>query len=136
MVFQDKDNDFQGTSDASTINYARSSFHVLDQAVRRLAPAPVSASNTDGHSPSGPSAVAVSSHKSVGTAISSLYAPDEGLRDSLQAPERRRLGSMSHVITVIIPLLLTNPITAANLASFTTISIFTNLERERDIQHD
>ncbi|PTB62053.1 hypothetical protein BBK36DRAFT_1130314 [Trichoderma citrinoviride] len=102
LVFQDRDNDFLGTSDASNINCARSAFHNLDQAIKKIHPL-----------------------------RPQINRPVRTNRESLRTPSKLRLNSMTQVISVIVPFLFTNPIAVSICEKFISLSIFTELSEER-----
>lgn len=121
LVFQDHNNDFLGTSDPSYVNCARSVFHVLDQAVRRVSTQvdQTRARRNDNDT------------KSVGTKIYWNYVPKERGSECLKDPEYTPLRSMSQVITVIIPLVMANPFAVNYVERFVDAAIFTQLAGER-----
>lgn len=117
LVFQDNSNNICGTSNALTVNYARSVFDVLNRAVLhicdRVETESFQRSNTiatiDDSINSANNRPSDSEEESVGTQVSWNYAPDEDGSAGLQVPKCILLESMSHVITLIIPLSIAVP---------------------------
>ncbi|KAH8679170.1 hypothetical protein BGZ61DRAFT_496433 [Ilyonectria robusta] len=117
LVFQGGANNIEGTSDALKVNYARSAFNVLNQAIIHVSDPveaesfqklnPIAAiddsANSENTEPGG------SEDESVGTQFSWNYAPDEDGSVGLQVPKCIMLKSMSHVITLMIPLINGSP---------------------------
>lgn len=120
LVFQDSNNDFLGTSDASYINGAWSVFLVLDQAVRGIQEKVHSQPLGGG---------AKKADYSVGASIS--WQLDHQNDDALQSPQHCILTAMSHVITIVIPPMLTNPVIVAAMEKLITLSIFNMPDDER-----
>ncbi|KAL6399221.1 hypothetical protein AUP68_17765 [Ilyonectria robusta] len=117
LVFQDNSKRIDGTSDALIVNYARSVFDVLNRAVLHICDGVETESfrrsntiatieDSINSANNGPS---YSEDESVGTQVSWNYAPDEDGSAGLQVPKCIMLESMSHVITLIIPLSITDP---------------------------
>ncbi|RYP40816.1 hypothetical protein DL767_001462 [Monosporascus sp. MG133] len=142
LVYQDNGNDFLGTSDATNINSARSSFHMLDQSVRHVRSQirDASARNVNGRNSLGTAYAAEAStnqgrsncseQESVGTQISWSYSPN-GSDDSLNGPVL--LNSMDHVITAMIPLIMTSPIAIHHIEKFIDLATFGDVPSERQL---
>ncbi|RSM00117.1 hypothetical protein CEP52_009336 [Fusarium oligoseptatum] len=137
LVYQDHENDFSGTSDASTINCARGSFRRLWAAVlhvRRFGstycqpPFTTTRDSSGTHSQS--ESIAIDHHdRLVGTRI----VWGRGLVHSEMSPTHRTIfiESMSHIITVMIPFIMTSPIIACSMSEFITTASFTKRRYER-----
>ncbi|KAK3400818.1 hypothetical protein B0T20DRAFT_494913 [Sordaria brevicollis] len=112
LVFQDEGHNFDGTSDALMVNYARNGFHLLNSTLEHMQKEAM----LDIDTPDNQDAV------SVGTAISWNYTPDSpstGPKSpSTQARRVLKLRSMSDTITVLVPLLLSNPHRTSGVARF------------------
>lgn len=112
LVFQDEEHNFNGTSDALIVNYARNGFHLLNQTLEKMQAEMMPEINT----PDEHDAV------SIGTAISWNYTPDSpntGPKSpSTQARHIVKRRSMSDTITVLVPLLLANPSRACSVSNF------------------
>ncbi|RSL41592.1 hypothetical protein CEP53_012665 [Fusarium sp. AF-6] len=139
LVYQDHKNDFSGTSDTSIVNCARSSFDMLDSVVQHVQTSAhthhrPTATTTSGHSSgigSQSRSIAVDSGgRSIGTRISWSYAPDGHSSDSLQKQHPLMLKSMSHVIAVMIPFIMTSPAIVCSMNEFITKAIFTEFQGE------
>lgn len=109
------DKNFIGSSDPDEINYVRIVYHLLDKTVRAMmdreaaggSMAPPAAA---GNKESSDEEASTMAGESVGTIVSWSYVPAESEGgDVLRAPRSFNLKSMSQVITVIVPLILTNP---------------------------
>ncbi|GAW16578.1 hypothetical protein ANO14919_060100 [Xylariales sp. No.14919] len=132
LVFQDGEDDLMGTSDASHINSARSAFDVLDQSVRNVRGQIERSSSGQGIAASFSvgSDTGISSterdykEKSIGTNIHWDYLSN-GSRGTV------RLTSMSHVITVLIPLLMTDPRAAYFTQVLIDIAIYAEFDGQR-----
>ncbi|KAH7000381.1 hypothetical protein EDB80DRAFT_765683 [Ilyonectria destructans] len=140
LVFQDNSNSIHGTSNALIVNYARSVFDVLNRAVLhicdRVETESFQKSNTiatiDDSINSANNGPSDSEDESVGTQVSWNYAPDEDGSAGLQVPKCIMLGSMSHVITLIIPLIITGPAVLNEVFSFiVALSMSTECHAER-----
>ncbi|KAH8690423.1 hypothetical protein GQ44DRAFT_780437 [Phaeosphaeriaceae sp. PMI808] len=125
---------FLGTSDTSNVNCAWSAFHVLDQ----VEPTSVrndndddSLSTTHTAEPGSTKIVPGSGKESASTQVSRSYAPNGRGSDNPQATRSAIFKPMSHVITVIIPLIMTSPTAVCLVANFNTMAIFTELDGER-----
>ncbi|CAH0039554.1 unnamed protein product [Clonostachys solani] len=131
LVFQDQDGDFLGTSKTSNLNYARSVIHMLSQSVQQI--------STEDGSPGNAGAAQYSNidpgadeDKPVETQISWSYVPGDHESGSLQVPNIVRLKSMSRVITIIIPMIISSPAFADRMGDFMSMVTATDLMRERE----
>ncbi|KAM5363791.1 hypothetical protein ACJZ2D_011825 [Fusarium nematophilum] len=139
LVYQDNENDVLGTSDTSIVNCARSSFDLLDKTIQHVQgsasthnlPPATTIDESSGTDNQLRGIVVDSENKSVGTRISWSYAPDGRSSESLQTRQPLMLKSMSHVITVMIPLIMTSPTAVCSISDFITMAIFTQLQGER-----
>ncbi|KAK1240237.1 hypothetical protein MKX08_007679 [Trichoderma sp. CBMAI-0020] len=133
LIFQDRDNDFLGTSDASNINCARSAFYNLDQTIRKIQSSSkeTRASVLDGTIRS--SLNQTDKDDSVGTCISWAYETEDVGEKSLRTPSKLQLDSMTQVISVIVPFLFTDPTAVYICEKFISMSIFTELNQERQL---
>ncbi|KAI0968814.1 hypothetical protein F4678DRAFT_474217 [Xylaria arbuscula] len=121
LVYQNRDSDLMGTSDAPIVNFARSGFDVLNQAVKHV-------QGQIERSSAGPSLGSGSSaQESIGTRVFWSYPPDGPSGE--QGP--MFLKSMSHIVTVIVPLLVTSPMAARGIEAFINIAIYAELSEER-----
>lgn len=135
LVFQDRDHDFLGTSDASSISYARNIFNNLNQTVQYLLlrPSsrvqPIAEKSTsdvdDGTVHPG------ANEMSVGTRLSWAYSPDHPGSDDLLNTQTITFNSMSQVISVLVPLILASPAAVHKLAASITMLIFAEFDEER-----
>ncbi|GAP82422.2 hypothetical protein SAMD00023353_14600010 [Rosellinia necatrix] len=138
LVFQDGNDGLLGTSDASNLNCALSGFNVLHKAIRHVQPQvdpPSSqgesgASVADGSSSSPSGVESDSKPKSVGTQIQWNYQPS-GRDIGNTSQTVTRLTSMSRVITVIIPFLMTDPRTVNCVQRFIDLAVYTEFDSER-----
>ncbi|KAI0184386.1 hypothetical protein EV127DRAFT_474363 [Xylaria flabelliformis] len=138
LVFQDNQDDLLGTSDASHLNCARSGFDVLDQAVRHVQ-GQIERSSSESETATGSSNVSGNRsssaerdciEKSMGTSIHWSYPPNG--RDVGATPQgTTRLKSMSHIITVVIPLLMTDPRAADGIQDLIDMAVYAELYQER-----
>ncbi|KAH6976216.1 hypothetical protein BKA56DRAFT_488573 [Ilyonectria sp. MPI-CAGE-AT-0026] len=140
LVFQDNSNNIYGTSNALIVNYARSVFDVLNRAVLhicdRVETESFQRSNTiatiDDSINSANNRPSDSEEESVGTQVSWNYAPDEDGSAGLQVPKCIMLESMSHVITLIIPLGMNSPEVLNQVLNFiVALSMLTDGHAER-----
>ncbi|KAI8685112.1 hypothetical protein NCS57_00179400 [Fusarium keratoplasticum] len=140
LVFQDNENDFLGTSDTEMVNCARSSFDLLNQTVNYVQASVSTRNQPPGTTPSGSSGmvnqpesiVSDDSNQSVVTRVSWSYAPDGRNSENAQTCDPLILKSMSHAITVMIPLIMTSPTIVCSVSEFITTAIFTELQNERE----
>ncbi|CAG9981745.1 unnamed protein product [Clonostachys byssicola] len=104
LLYQDHNRKcFIGSSDRDEVNYARISYHLLDKTIRAM-------KDNTGAEPS------TAAGESVGTIVSWTYVPAECEGgDTLRNPSPFNLKSMSQVITVLVPLILTNPTAVVDL---------------------
>lgn len=118
LVFQDGEQNFSGTSDTNIVNYAGNAFYLLDQAFHHVR---YNADRAQANRPTTGSQHG-SDRESVGTMISWKYAVEasEDVPDSShgQTPTRLELKSMSNVITLLVPLLLSEPSIVVNVSAF------------------
>ncbi|KAK3954782.1 hypothetical protein QBC32DRAFT_171765, partial [Pseudoneurospora amorphoporcata] len=123
LVFQDEKQNFYGTSDTHIVNYARNAFHLLDQAVSSLQTSTRNhAENTVAET------VFIPPHQngqgSVETSLSWSYTAEDHhttgsqRKSGGQARDPFRLRSMSHIITVLIPMSLANPSLVISVSDF------------------
>ncbi|KAJ4197256.1 hypothetical protein NW767_009148 [Fusarium falciforme] len=131
LVYQDQEHDFSGTSDASIINCARSSFDMLDKAIQLVQTSISKHHQPTATTPSSPGGMD-SQLKSVGTRVSWSYAHDEHIDEGLPTRHPLILKSMSHVITVMIPFIMTSPMIVCSVSDFITMAIYTELQDERE----
>ncbi|KAI8719788.1 hypothetical protein NCS52_00760800 [Fusarium sp. LHS14.1] len=139
LVYQDHENDVLGTSDTSMVNCARNSFDLLHQTIQHLQGSestnnqpPATTTRTSSGTDSQFKSIAISpSNRSVGTRISWSYAPDGCSSESLKTRRPLVLKSMSHVITAMIPLMMTSPTIVCSISDFITVAFFTELQDER-----
>ncbi|KAL2675637.1 hypothetical protein Neosp_011827 [[Neocosmospora] mangrovei] len=134
LVHQDYGNDFLGTSDISMVNCARNSFDLLDKTIQRVEGSPPTHNGPPATTPSaGSQSKSIDSwKKSVGTRISWSYAPDGHGSESLQTRHPLMLKSMSHTITVMIPLIMTSPTPVRFVSEFINVAIFGEVHDERE----
>ncbi|EEU48962.1 uncharacterized protein NECHADRAFT_75649 [Fusarium vanettenii 77-13-4] len=102
LVHQDYGNDFLGTSDISMVNCARNSFNLLDKTIQRVESSPP----THNRPPA--------------------TTPGADTRHPLM------LKSMSHAVTVMIPLIMTSPRLVGSVSEFINAVIFNELLDERE----
>ncbi|KAM6537946.1 hypothetical protein FALCPG4_003842 [Fusarium falciforme] len=139
LVYQDRENNFSGTSDVSMINCARNSFDLLDKTIRHVqgsaSPCGLPRATTlGGLSGMDNQLKSVDSrNSSVGTRISWSYATDGNSSGSLQARYPLMLRSMSQVITVMVPLIMTRPTIVCFVSEFITMAIFAEFLDEREM---
>ncbi|KAF4945604.1 hypothetical protein FGADI_11785 [Fusarium gaditjirri] len=136
LVHQDHENDFSGTSDTSRVNCAKGSFDLLNKAIQNVRSQARSRNanpgNRNGLDSQFESLRIDSENRSVGTCISWSYTPDGESGENLQARQPLMLKSMSHVITAMIPFIMTSPRIVSSISEFMTTVIFTELPGERE----
>lgn len=138
LIYQDRYNDLSGTSDAANLNCARSAFDLLDRAIKHVygqierspnGPEMATSSLAEYGGESSRTEGEDSAETMIGTRISWSFSADGRGGETLQGPIS--LKSMSHIITVIIPLLMTHPEAAHAIQLFIDMAIYTELSEER-----
>ncbi|EGO57268.1 hypothetical protein NEUTE1DRAFT_80771 [Neurospora tetrasperma FGSC 2508] len=132
LVFQDEANVFYGTSDAVIVNYCRSGYHLLNRTLAQMSEdGSISESQITPPPASGPTAS--DGTTSIGTTVSWDYTPDaeDGAHTYASNPPDTihkffQIGSMSNIITIVVPLLLANPNHAALASDFFNTISFNN----------
>ncbi|KAI0437194.1 hypothetical protein F4803DRAFT_571200 [Xylaria telfairii] len=138
LVFQDGQDELLGTSDASNLNCAHSGFDVLDQAVRHVrgqiescsSRAGTAVNSATGSSDGSSRREKESIENSIGTRIHWNY-PSNGRDIGETSQGMTHLTSMSHVITVAIPLLMTDPRAAIFIRELIDLVIYAEFPQER-----
>ncbi|KAK1773509.1 hypothetical protein QBC45DRAFT_79149 [Copromyces sp. CBS 386.78] len=136
MVFQDEENAFVGTSDAVVVNYCRNGIHILNQTLEFLHQRGMKA-RCDAD-PSSPQTIVLDDASSITTTVSWDYTPDTSSSRQLAVSQTKgtsqrlvKVGSMSKVITIIVPMLLANPAVGVLMRYFLNVISFNSFLSER-----
>ncbi|KAK4204823.1 hypothetical protein QBC40DRAFT_164201 [Triangularia verruculosa] len=121
LLFQDRDLEYSASSDQDTLNTAYPAFKILDQALQRVG------EKTGAKPPKGALRTTVEWRYREAAQNGNLPASTaDDLDDLSRCPTRRAvMESMSDIIAVMIPLILTSPSAVASLTKYRTVVALT-----------
>ncbi|XXG94684.1 Chitinase 4 [Hypoxylon texense] len=128
LIYQDYNNNFLGSSDTTTIHCAESSFYLLNETVRHVH------HQVRDQARRGSSTSLPEYDETAGAQISWSYSC-KGLGIDADKPNGPvRLKTMGHVITVMIPLIMTDPVAIYGIEAFIDMAIFTEFPSEPKVR--